>query len=64
MLQRLKRASFQPADGGPAITLGRPVAVSATVDPKTRTLRVIFEAGNPDARLKLGGSGQVALEWN
>jgi multidrug resistance efflux pump len=64
VLSRFKRASFTPASGGPEIPLGRPVTVSATVDPKTRTVRVIFEAANPGNRLKLGGSGQVTLEWN
>jgi multidrug efflux pump subunit AcrA (membrane-fusion protein) len=61
---RIKRVMFIPADGGPEIPLGRPVTVSATVDPQTRTVRAIFETQNPGGRLKLGGTGQVVFEWN
>jgi multidrug efflux pump subunit AcrA (membrane-fusion protein) len=64
VLTRLKRATFTPATGGPEIVLGRPVTVSATVDPRTRTVRVVFETANAGGRLKLGGSGRVTLEWN
>jgi multidrug resistance efflux pump len=64
MLSRFKRATFTPAAGGPEIVLGRPISVGSTVDPQTRTVRVVFETANPGGRLKLGGSGQVTVEWN
>jgi multidrug efflux pump subunit AcrA (membrane-fusion protein) len=64
MLTRFKRATFIPAAGGPEVTLGRPIAVGGTVDPQTRTVRVLFETPNPGGALKLGGSGQVTVEWN
>ena len=46
-------ASFTPA-GGAARPLGAPTAIADSLDEKTRTLRVIFQAPNPSGSLRLG----------
>jgi cobalt-zinc-cadmium efflux system membrane fusion protein len=56
------RGSFTVADQDVPLPLGPPVAVLPTIDAKTRTLKVIFEAPNPDGRLRLGMTTHVWLE--
>jgi cobalt-zinc-cadmium efflux system membrane fusion protein len=40
----------------------RRVAVSALIDPATRTVQALFEVPNPDARLRIGAQVDVAVQ--
>jgi multidrug efflux pump subunit AcrA (membrane-fusion protein) len=64
VLQGFARASFvSPGLPGPR-QLGRPVAVSGSVNPETGALSVIFDVANPAGALKIGGSAQVLIRRN
>jgi multidrug resistance efflux pump len=62
VLRGFTRASFtSPALAQPR-PLGRPAAISGSVDPETGALRVIFDVPNPGGALKIGGSAQILID--
>jgi multidrug resistance efflux pump len=56
------RGSYTVVDGDVSRPLEGPVAVLPSIDEKTRTLKVMFEAANPDGHLRLGMTTRVRLE--
>lgn len=55
------QASFRLSDADPSRPFARQVAVLPWIDPKTRTLKVVFEAPNADRQLRLGMTVQVTF---
>jgi RND family efflux transporter MFP subunit len=60
-LRRLTGGEMEFAAGGGPVPLGRIVSVGRVVDPESRTLSVIFELPNSDARFAVGQSVFVRL---
>jgi len=53
-LGRLTEGELEIFGGNQPVPLGRVVSVGRVVDPESRTVSVIFELGNPDARFAVG----------
>jgi multidrug efflux pump subunit AcrA (membrane-fusion protein) len=64
LLKHFGRASFSASGIAGERPLGRPVAISTTMDPLTNALTVTFDAPNPRGELKLGASTQIRVEPN
>jgi membrane fusion protein, heavy metal efflux system len=60
-LRGLTGGELETAGGNRPIPLGRIVSIGRVVDPESRTLPVIFELGNSEARLAVGQSVFVRL---
>jgi RND family efflux transporter MFP subunit len=60
-LDRLTQGELEIFGGNQPVPLGRVVSVGRVVDPESRTVSVIFELGNPEARFAVGQSVFVRL---
>jgi cobalt-zinc-cadmium efflux system membrane fusion protein len=69
-LSESQAASLGPAEGAvvtstadPSLRIAaRRVAVSALIDPATRTVQALFEVPNPEGRLRIGAQVDVAMQ--